>query len=235
MSWRRLWMVLLALVGCGEEVPQVIPRHAVTFRAESDPGIPLAGVTVSANGQDLGQSDETGLIGAVLEGPSGTMMQIAYECPEGHAQPERPKPLVLTTFQALDPQSGPRALEMKLECPPLERWAALVVRTGQPDLPILIGGEEVARTDGSGVAHHIFRAAPNSRHRVTISTEGNPNLRPQNPRALLTLGSRSDTFVVEEEITERRVRRRRGRRRARRRRSTRRGRGMSIMRIIRLN
>lgn len=230
-SRRLLPLVLVALVGCGEDAPQEIPRHAVTFTAESDPGIPLAGVTVSANGQPLGQSDESGLISAVLEGPSGTMMQIAYECPEGHAQPERPKPLVLTAFQALDPESGPRGLEMNLECPPLERWAALVVRTGQPDLPILIGDEEVARTDASGVAHHILKGAPNSRYRVTISTEGNPNLRPQNPRALVTLGSRSDTFVIEEEIEERRARRRR--RRARRR-SSMRGR-MSIMRIIRLN
>lgn len=231
---RRLATIVLSLVlvGCGEEAPQATPRHAVSFAAESDPGIPLAGVVVSANGQALGESDESGLISAVLEGPTGTMMQIAYECPEGHEQPERPKPLVLTTFQALDPEAGPRGLEMSLECPPLERWAALVVRTGQPDLPILIGDEEVARTDASGVAHHVLKGAPNSRYRVTISTEGKPNLRPQNPRALVTLGSRSDTFVIEEEIEERRVRRRR--RRARRRRSRRSGR-MSIMRIIRIN
>ncbi|MBO6934833.1 MAG: hypothetical protein JJ863_07655 [Deltaproteobacteria bacterium] len=230
---KRCWMpmLLLAAFGCGEDAPQIIPRHAVTFTAESDPGVPLAGVVVSANGQALGQSDATGLIGAVLEGPSGTMMQIAYECPEGHQQPEQPKSLVLTTFQALDPESGPRALEMNLECPPLERWAALVVRTGQPDLPILIEDEEVARTDGSGVAHHIFRGAPNSRYRVTISTEGKPNLQPQNPRALVTLGARSETFVIEEEIRERQVRRRR---RTRRRASAMRGR-MSIMRIIRIN
>lgn len=233
MSRLAFPMLLLALLGCGEDVPQAIPRHAVTFTAESDPGMPLAGVAVSANGQPLGQSDETGLIGAVLEGPSGTMMQIAYECPPGHQQPERPKPLVLTTFQALDPESGPRALEMNLECPPLERWAALVVRTGQPDLPILIEDEEVARTDASGVAHHVLQGAPNSRYRVTISTEGRPNLRPQNPRALVTLGTRADTFVIEEEITERQVRRRR--RRARRRRSAMRGGRMSIMRIIRIN
>lgn len=223
-------MVLLAFVGCGEEAPQAIPRHAVTFAAESDPGVPLAGVVVSANDQALGQSDESGLIAAVLEGPTGTMMQIGYECPEGHAQPERPKPLVLTTFQSLDPNSGPRGLSMNLECPPVERWGALVVRTGHPDLPILIEDEEVARTDESGVAHHIFSGAPNSRYRVTISTEGNPNLRPQNPRALVTFGDRSDTFVIEEEIEERQVRRRRRRRRS----SMRSGR-MSIMRIIRIN
>ena len=231
MSRRWMPMLLLAFIGCGEEAPVVTPRHAVTFMAESDQGIPLAGVTVSANGQPLGQSDETGLIGAVLEGPTGTMMQIAYECPEGHEQPERPKPLVLTTFQTLDPEAGPRALEMNLECPPLQRWAALVVRTGQPDLPILIEDEEVARTDGSGVAHHIFRGAPNARYRVTISTEANPNLRPQNPRALVTLGDRSDTFVIEEAIEERQVRRRRRRRRS----SAMRGGRMSIMRIIRIN
>ncbi len=232
MKRATIVLLLLAPFGCGEDAAPVIPRHAVSFMAESDPGIPLQGVTVSANGQPLGESDESGLISAVLEGPTGTMMQIAYECPEGHEQPERPKPLVLTTFQALDPESGPRGLEMSLECPPLERWAALVVRTGQPDLPILIEDEEVARTDASGVAHHVLRGAPNSRYRVTISTEGKPNLRPQNPRALVTLGSRSDTFVIEEEITERRARRRR--RRARRRRSRRGGR-MTIMRIIRLN
>lgn len=233
MSRFVLFASLLAAVGCGEEVPVAIPRHAVTFTAESDPGIPLAGVVVNANGQSLGESDDSGMIAAVLEGPSGTMMQIAYECPEGHAQPERPKSLVLTAFQALDPEAGPRGLEMSLECPPLERWGAVVIRTGQPNLPILIEGEEVARTDESGVAHHILKGAPNSRYRVTISTEDHPNLQPQNPRALVTLGARSDTFVIEEAIEERQVRRRRTRRR--RRTAGRRSGRMSIMRIIRLN
>ena len=49
--------------------------------------------------------------------------------------------------------------------------------------------------------------------------------------ALVTLGARSETFVIEEEIRERQVRRRR---RTRRRASAMRGR-MSIMRIIRIN
>ena len=217
----------LLLAGCGAEEVEEMPRHAVTFIAESDPGVPLAGVAVTANGQEMGESDETGLIASVLEGPTGTMMQISYTCPDGHEQPERPKSLVLTSFQALDPESGPRGLEMHLECPPTERVAGLVVRTGQPDLPVLLEGEEVARTDESGVAHHILRGAPSSRFRVTISTEGNPNLRPQNPRALVTLGARPDTFVIEEPIEERRVR---TRRRRRRRTPAR----MTIMRITRI-
>ena len=219
--------VLATLLGCGGDGPPPTPRHAVSFLAESDPGVPLAGVTVKANGELLGESDGSGTLAAVLDGASGTMVQIEYTCPEGHEEPERPKSLILTSFQALDPEAGPRGLQMRLECPPKERMAALVVRTGQPDLAVLVDGTEVARTDATGVAHHLLRGETGSRYRVEISTEGYPKLRPQNPPAsVLTLGSRADAFVVAETIAEPRPPSRRRRRRRP---------SMSVMRIIRLD
>ena len=220
---KRAATLVLLVAACGSDGPPPTPRHPVTFLAEADPGVPLEGVTVTANGEDLGASDGAGTLAAVLDGASGTMVQIAYTCPEGHVQPERPKPLVLTAFQALDPEAGPRSLQMRLECPPDSRQAVIVVKTGQPDLPVLVDGEEVARTDASGVAHHLVQGAPGTRYRVEVSTESNPKLRPENPRDTVPLGSRSGAYLVDLEVSEPRpVRRRRRRRRA------------SPMRIIRL-
>ena len=208
---------LLLALGCGAQQEAPPPTFSVTFTAESDPGVPLEGVLVKANGNEIGQSDEDGLIQTMLRGPEGAGVQITYECPEGHRQPEEAKTLRLNRFASLDP-SARTGLSMKLSCLPNERQAAFVVRTnGHADLPILINGQEVARTNEAGVAHIIRDAAPQSVFRLKIDTSGNERMRPQDPYTQFQLGDRDDVFVFAQdfEVEEPPRRRRRRRRRPR--------------------
>ncbi|MEM9068501.1 MAG: hypothetical protein AAGE52_08340 [Myxococcota bacterium] len=215
---RKMWFVVLAL-GCGGPQQSTVSSFTVTFATEADEGVPLSGVAVSANGANVGASDDDGLVQTMLRGPDGAEVQITYECPEGYHQPEGAKTLRLHHFQALDPtvQTG---LHMNLGCVPLQRQAVFVVRTGKADLPVLLDGQEVARTNEAGVAHIIRTADANTDFRLKIDTTGNPRLRPQEPGMQFRLEGHDEVFTWDQSFEEERAPTRRRRRRRRRPRPT---------------
>lgn len=209
--------VVSALVACGAEPPP--PQHPVSFYLEADPGDELAGVEVFANGQSIGVSGDTGMLQALLTGTDGAAFEISWTCPEGHRAPEGTQSLRLREFQQLDPEAE-SGLSMTLGCPPTNRSAAFVVRTnGQANIPVLVNGEEIARTGPSGVAHVVLDAEPGTAFRVQLATVDQALLRPQNPSQTYTLGDADDVFVMNQDFESaeppRRVRRR-PRRRTRR-------------------
>ena len=226
MTRPALSLLLLAACGGGGDA-MVTTRADVVLLTQTDSGEPLAGVKVRVGNEDLGESDGLGVLHTVAEGPSGTLVPIAYECPEGFQAKDEPSPLQLVAFQSVgEPSEEARGLEFRLECSATERWAALVVKAGQPDLPVLVDGEEVGRTDETGIAHHTLRAAPGSTHQITVLTP-DPRMRPQNPSpSTIAIRDVSETFVVEKEISiARPTMRRRGRR----------SRMSTMRRIIRIN
>ncbi|MCB9623308.1 MAG: hypothetical protein H6723_08200 [Sandaracinus sp.] len=203
---RNAFVVLLTslLLGAcgGPQLPQQqTATFSVTFNAESDPGQPLEGVVVKANGREVGRSDAFGLVQTMLRGPEGAGVQITHECPEGYTQPTDPQTLRLHSFRSLD-QSARGGLSMALPCVPTERRVAFVVRTnGKADIPVRINGEEVARTNAAGFAYVVRNSAPGATFRVSLDASGQPDLRPQNPPAQqFTLGSRDDVFVLSQQF-----------------------------------
>ncbi len=207
------------LLGCGgPQLPQQqTATYSVTFTAESDPGQPLEGVVVKANGREVGRSDAFGIVQTMLRGPEGVGVQITHECPDGFDPPGAAQSLRLHNFRSLD-QSAPRSgLSMTLPCAPTQRRVAFVVRTnGKADVPVKIDNAEVARTNAAGYAYVVRMAPPGTSFRVSLDPSGQPNLRPQSPPARqFTLGARDDLFVVEQEFeveNPRPTRRRRRRR-----------------------
>ncbi len=203
------------LLACGGTQGPTTSSFAVTFTAEADQGVPLDGVVIAANGSAVGTSDEDGLVQTMIRGPEGTEIQIHYECPEGYRPTEESKTLRLHHFQSLDPtvQAG---LHMRVNCIPEQRRAVFVIRTGQPNLPILLDGQVVARTNELGVAHVVREATPNTSFRLKVDTSGNPRLRPQEPGMQFVLAAHDEVFAwdqhFEVERPRRRVRRRRRRR-----------------------
>lgn len=196
-GWIALSVGLVA--GCGSpQLPQQqTTTFSVTFTAESDPGLPLEGVVVKANGREVGRSDSFGLVQTMLRGPEGAGVQITHECPEGYVPPRDPQTLRLHTFRSLD-DSGRTGLSMTLPCAPAERRVAFVVRTnGKANLPVKVDGEEVARTNDAGYAYVVRTAAPGTVFRVSIDPSEQPTLRPQSPPAQqFTLGAHDDLFLV---------------------------------------
>jgi len=222
-------VLALLLVACGGGSSQQaqVPTYPVTFVTEADPGVPLPGVHVVANGMDVGESSDLGIVQTTLRGDSGAEVAIEYTCPDGHRQPGEPEILRLQHFQGLE---GSRHMQLRLRCPPMQRSAALVVRTnGKSGLPVYLDGTEVTRTNAQGFGVVVFRSEPDVAYQVRIGTDDNPNLRPQNPIQTFHLADRDDIFTFAQEFEEDDPS---PRRRRRVRRPTRPS--MSIMRIRRL-
>lgn len=202
-------------LACGGAQGPTTSSFAVTFTAEADEGVPLEGVVIAANGSAVGTSDSDGIVQTMIRGPEGTEIQIRYECPEGYRPTEEAKVLRLHHFESLDP-SVQAGLHMRVNCVPEQRRAVFVVRTGQPDLPILLDGQEVARTNEVGVAHITREAPPNTAFRLKIDTSGNPRLRPQEPGMQFVLEGHDEVFAWDQRFeVEQPPRRRRRRRRPR--------------------
>jgi hypothetical protein len=208
MSWFAV--VMLALVGgCEEERPP--PTFRVTFTAHSD-GDPLAGVRIVADGQELGLTGVDGTLGVTLTGREGQQVTVNATCPAGHRPPEQLPLLTLRTFRPATEQAAARGIEMTISCPPAERLAAVVVRAqGGPDLPIVMRGREVARTDEQGVAHLLLKMRPNTTFQLQLDTSEQDKLRPQNPGFTFTLPDTDEIFLVNQRFQEERRRRTRRR------------------------
>lgn len=208
----------LALVGCGDPPPP--PRFPVTFTAVSDPGVPLAGVTVTANGAPIpGQTGGDGVLRVFLTGPEGSPVQIGAHCPEGHRAADDLPMITLRQVVGLDPAARDRGLEVGVRCPPLQRHGIIVVRAGgeqpQANVPVMIDGREVARTDTSGIAHVALDMQPGSTFQVLLATASMPTLRPQDPRLSFTFPDDDEVFVFDQSFdVEAPPPVRRGRRRA---------------------
>lgn len=216
VSHASLLLAIGALAGCGEEAPP--PRFPVTFSASSDPGVPLGEVQLTANGAPIGTTGADGSLHVDLTGPVGSPVQIGATCPEGHRPPTSLPLITLRHVVSLDPSTAARGLQVSIACPPMERHGVVVVRAGgnqaQADVPVLIDGREVARTDSSGVAHVALDMQPGQTFQVLLATADHPLLRPQSPRQSFTFPDSDELFVFDqqfavEEPPRARVRRRR--------------------------
>jgi hypothetical protein len=208
-------LALLPVLGC-QEPETMTPRHAVTISVESTPGTPLPGVEFDVDGTVIGLSDQHGLIHTMLEGREGTTIDIHHTCPEGTTSESDTKSLALISFQSVDPSANASGLQMTVRCTPNERSIAFIINAdGFANLPVLIDGDEVARTDESGLAHILMDSLPNRNFQVQIATADFDRLRPENPQRVFTLGLEPEIFVYTPGFTELpppRVRRRRRRR-----------------------
>ncbi|AKF11669.1 hypothetical protein [Sandaracinus amylolyticus] len=192
--------VALALLGCGEEAPP--PRFPVTFTAEADPGQRLGGVSVTANGAPIGQTGADGTLHVDLTGPEGSPVQIGATCPEGHRAPASLPMITLRRVVSLDPATAALGLQVSIACPPAQRHGVVVVRAGgdqaHANVPVMIDGREVARTDASGVAHVALDMQPGQTFAVLLATNEFPNLRPQQPRQSFVFPDSDELFVFDQ-------------------------------------
>lgn len=186
----------LALGASACDSPPKAASFPVTFTA--NPKQPLAGVDISIEGgKQLGATGSDGTLHVTLTGREGTTVPFRVQCPDGYRPPAEMPVLRLRHFTGLDPATAARGIEVTIDCPPAERMAALVVRAGHPDLPVVAQGREIARTNDAGVAHALLRLPPSSTFRVVVGTGDRPQLRPQNPETTLTLADADEIFVID--------------------------------------
>ena len=209
----RVIVVLSAVALASCELPPDAERPvSIVFVVESDPGVPVPKARVFIDGVPVGETDSNGRVDAEINGQSRQRLEISHDCPDGHDAPSERKALRLRKFEGVD-GSRPPTMEITLRCRPLKRLAAFVVRASDgPDLPVLLDGELVARTNGSGVAHFSIRGAPGTDYVVQLETRERPRLRPRSPTHLFTLPDADEIFVINQAFDLEKEPRRRGRR-----------------------
>lgn len=215
-----LLALAFAAAGCGEE-GAATEAFPVRFDAVAD-GDPLAGVRVSLRGGgELGVTDARGRLEVLLHGAEGQSVPIDAECPTGYRGPTQPPQLVLQRLQQLERRDQLRQVRIDLECRPQERTAMLLIRaTGLADdladIPVLVDGAEMARTDEFGLAHIPLTSPPDTAFEVVLRTEHLENVQPRNPPHTVTMLDQDEVFVIHQPFqrltTKRRIRPRRVRR-----------------------
>ncbi len=187
-------VVCLLVGGCSNHGP-ARARLLVSFVTESDPGEPLAEVSVAVQGAPVGRSDHDGLVQTVLTGRPGQKLVVRYDCPPGH-RAERDAPGLQLPDQAKS-GVGVDSVELALRCPPVLRTVAIAVRAGAGvEIPVLLDGKPVTRTDAAGVAHFYTEAKPGAELSVQLDTSKRPDLRPRSPTRHFVVPERQDAFVL---------------------------------------
>lgn len=165
------------------------------FEAKNDTGQPVPGVVISGNGKQLGNTGADGVLRAYIRAKDGTSLRARAVCPEGYREPAQPAPMRLRHFRSVASKDRGE-LRVTIECRATERLVALVVNTNKrADLPVLMDGREIARTNAEGVAHVALRVAPNSTFQVALDTSDQENLRPKSPLGTFTVAD-ADSLVV---------------------------------------
>lgn len=230
---RSLAASLFLIIGAADcaTAPDRIISSPVAIRARRDDGLPVAGVTVRINDIALGQTDDRGLINALLSGPDGALFHVQAACPEGFNTPAELPPIVLGKFASLTQRDG--SLDLTIDCERQRRTAAILVRarveerrvvTAHPGrsgkriessqgvrpvsgLSVMINGRERARTDANGLAHLSLEGAPGTHVEVGLQTAGQAfaNLSPHSPAQGLSLHGTDDFYTVDQMFTDEHV------------------------------
>jgi hypothetical protein len=193
MSGAFACLLACTLVGCTPPPPQLI-THDVVFSVTSDTGDPVPGVRLYRAGAVIGDTGKDGQIAARFRAPDGAQLIVHAQCPDGHVDPVEDTRVILRQLSAVAAGSGRR---VTIQCRRTRVLAAVVVRAGIPDLPIVFEGEEITRTGANGIAHVSAAVPPHQTFSLTVDTSASERIRPKNPAATFTMASEDAFFVFD--------------------------------------
>jgi hypothetical protein len=159
----------------------------------SDPGAPLPGASVLSGNRVVGTTGDAGTARLQVQGNEGDQVELTIKCPTNFESPNKP---LLVSLRRFAPGSPPP--QFGARCPPALRTLVVGVRAESgPNLPVMVLGRPVARTDSSGAALFSIQARPSEQVEVTVNTAepGAEQLRPQSP-TLTFVAKETDDFVV---------------------------------------
>jgi hypothetical protein len=187
--------LLLTLSSCTKERPK--HRYEFLVRVESDPGRTLAGATVLHGESRVGVSNKDGIVKLSARGKEGDTLSFRIDCPKGHKSPTKPLSVVLRKTSEREKRP-----EYSVSCLPTMRTVVVAVRAEDgPNLPVRYLDREVGRTDKSGAAHVLLKAAPNEALELTLDTSKAPLLSPKNPTARFQTSHQDEVFVFNQPFT----------------------------------
>lgn len=210
MKTARAVGLAVFVLACGCAQPQPPKRYRITVEVYADLN-PLAGAQISLRNVAAGTTDATGVAQFTLPGREGQVVPLTVRCPDHTRSPATALDVSLRTLNTLDPVLAARGIVQKVNCPPVDRTLAVIVRTDRRvGLPVQWQSVPITRTDDGAVAHVTFRARPNTTLALTLDTSGAPTLRPQNPTRQFVVPDRDDVMVWDQAFDEEIVRRPRG-------------------------
>ncbi len=187
----QLAVVATALSACSGQSPEA-KRYAFTLLGESDPGEPLSGVQLLRNGKAVAETNADGFGSLSLAGEEGQRVALTAGCPAGTAAFERDLTTTLRSY------ANQRVPELLVRCAPNDHDLTVVVMfENGANLAIQHRLKTLAVTDRDGIAHFALRGKPGETFELVVNTEQQPGLRPANPGASLTIGTRDDAQVLE--------------------------------------
>ena len=188
----------LVVVACAP--PRQPPPQRFSFHVASDPGKPLAGASLVRDGKVLATSDTAGVASFAMDGRDGETFSVGVECPAGFQSPAQPTSVMLRRLASSDVVA-----EYEAACPPRTRAIVVAVKGSKGHrLPVLRLGQEIARTDVSGVATVLVRMGPQEQFDLALDTSGHDDvsLRPQSPAATFTVKNSDEVLVFDPHFTE---------------------------------
>jgi hypothetical protein len=208
--WRL--SVFLVIAGCARDLePQFVP---LTIDVLNEVQQPVAGVSVSLDGQVWRATDETGNLQTRLSGPEGRLVRIDIQCPRGSvAEGEVSRDLVVRFLRPIG--GGDNVpLQATFRCASRTRKSVLLVRAdSQANLPIRALGRHLAVTNENGVAEVVLEGVPGEEIEVLLDTSAHPHLRPSMPSRRLIMPTGRQIFVFDQKFETKKPRRKRKRQR----------------------
>jgi hypothetical protein len=178
-----LSIAALASTACKEKELQKFPFEVLI---ESDPGTPIAGVSLMFGDKEVGKTDAAGKSIVESSRPDGQSLVIAVKCPDG-TQPTEAIPVKVQRTESKVPTQFRRL------CKPSSRALAVVIRAEEGyNLPVLYLGKEIARTDASGAAHFTSVFPIGERVELTLNANVDPKLKPQSASRPFVVGDADD-------------------------------------------
>lgn len=198
----RLWPLLGCLLLCACESASASGTKAfpMVFSVTTDEGEPLPAVSVRLDDEEVGVTNARGSLRSVVHGFPGELREVHVSCPKDYAAPDKAPTVHLR--QVMDASGTIAASEVRLTCTPKTRAVALVVRTpGLANVPVMVYGREIARTDKEGTAHALVKSEPKKDLRVVLDTSAYPRVLPANPHMDVRVGTTDDVVVFNPELT----------------------------------
>ncbi len=193
-----LAMTAAALASCA--APQR-EQFSIALRAQSDDGQLLAGVRVFHGEQELGTTTNAGSLRLAVEAVAGSSFGVQFECPKGYrsARSGLEIPLRHTSQVASeDAQGTDNALALTLECNPSERKATVVVKANMENLPVMMGNQELGKTNAEGVAYITLSFPAKKVFELYLDTSSSELLYPKSPHFPFVMSDKDEVFVLQE-------------------------------------
>lgn len=194
------------MIGCSSHTKVSSPAaFDVDFRAESDTGADLEGVSVSSSHRLLGTTNGSGRVSLRTKGLEGEIINVDLTCPDGYLAPELPISIRLAHTQSVDVRAA-QPLKLSAVCTRTVRDVAIVVHADQGgSIPVTVDGQRATTMNADGYAQlllHVDRAVRSIT--VGLDTSGQLQLKPKNPRREYELPPGDSILVYDQKFVKQR-------------------------------